>query len=55
MGTAGMVILVTLVSGLGIHRWNIKHIFVFRPWPCHGSISSWDWPAAAMIATGLVL
>jgi hypothetical protein len=27
-----MVMLVTLVSGLGIHRWNIKDMFVFRPW-----------------------
>ena len=32
VGTAGMVMLVTLVSGLGIHRWNIKDVFVFRPW-----------------------
>jgi len=37
VGTAGMVMLVTLVSSLGIHRWNIKDVFVFRPW----SLRAW--------------
>jgi len=32
VGTAGTVMLVTLVSGLGLHRWNIRDIFVFRAW-----------------------
>ena len=32
MGTAGTVMLVTLVSGLGLHRWSPKDVFVFRPW-----------------------
>jgi hypothetical protein len=31
VGTAGMVMLITLVSGLGIHRWSLKDVFAFRP------------------------
>jgi hypothetical protein len=31
VGSAGMVMLITLVSGLGIHRWSLKDVFVFRP------------------------
>lgn len=32
VGAAGMVMLVTLLSGLGIHRWSLKDVFGFRPW-----------------------
>jgi len=31
VGTAGLAMLVALVTGFGIHRWSFKDVFVFRP------------------------